>query len=216
MILDGNPWIQEKKNKKERRKKQPPNHKSPRIVCAVSVPWRSLYTFPHTSSCSICSMHVLHCSCCPFLQHNICMCQCNLAVWILYPSFPHISPHSWRNSNIWRTYFKACKRMTSFFFCECLYTYPTRSDKSRQQHTPSQSTWMCITGFYWAAPEVSYVETEEQCSVFVQMQLPSNDFANHKDIFHCCCLSYNENALSKSSGSTLTILQQVMKVPANQ
>lgn len=75
---------------------------------------------------------------------------------------------------------------------------------------------MCISDFYWAAPEVSYMEAEEQRSVFVQMQLPNNDFAKHKDIFHCCCPSYNENALSKGSGSTLTILQQVMKVPANQ
>lgn len=49
----------------------------------------------------------------------------------------------------------------------------------------------CVLDFYWAATDPLDMETKEHSSAFVQMQLPSSHFANqeHKDMFHCCCLS---------------------------
>lgn len=83
---------------------------------------------------------------------------------------------SWRDSSRWRTCLEACEWMTSFLLsCGCSHTCPTLRDTSRQHHTHSLSNWLCTLDFYWAATDPSDVETKEQCSAFVQMQLPNSD-----------------------------------------
>lgn len=187
MTLVCNPWIQKKRTTKY-------------CMCSQHT-WRNLYTlYIHLFAVFAARVPTLHCSCHPFLQHNVNhVCQRNWAVQILYLSFPHIL-QSVRikivgETSMYGEHFKSCKWTTNIVFsCECLPTCSMLSGKFRQHHTHSQSNWMCISEFYWAAIEASYVETGEQCSVFVQMQCSNNDSAQHKDkdIFHCHCPSGSE------------------------
>lgn len=134
-------------------------------------------TLSYSTSLSMCAKELWHCGhyVLSYLTHNDLPEEGELEK---QPQMENTSQSMW-----W---------MTSFIFsCGCFHTCPTLCDESRQHHTIHRVTEMCVLDFYWTATDPSDMETKEHNSAFVQMQLPSRDFANHehKDMFHCCCLS---------------------------
>lgn len=180
--------------------------------------------FP-TSFKSACSMHALHCSCHSFLQHIIIhACQSILALWPLYPFLSHIQwsvrrrvdgetatngEHISKRASEWPVSFSPVGAPTPAPHCVINPGNTTHTHRvtecvswtfTEQQQT--HQTWK---------PRNSVVPSCKCNSPAGTLQI-----TNTRTRFTAVAWAAAKNALSKGSGSALTVLLQAMELPGNQ
>lgn len=177
-----------------------------------------------TSFCSIFSVHALHCSCHPFLQHNvISVWQYNLSVQTPYLSFPHIwrsirSKVAGERATYGEHILKHASEWPVFFSPVSACIHASHCNKSRQHHTHSRSNWMCISDFTEQRQKHHTWKVRSSVVPLCKWNSPTMtlQIKRTRAFFTAVAWVAVKNALSKGSGSTLTVLLQVMKLPANQ